>query len=52
MYSLFTKFIKKMSKEVKLTQRKYWVGNQTIKDASEGKLSLHQISGIDLLDLV
>lgn len=52
MYSLFTKFIKKMSKEVKLTQRKYWVGNQTIKDASEGKLSLHHISGIDLLDLV
>lgn len=50
-YKLFTTYIKKSCKKIKLTQRTFWVGNLTIDRAKKGEIQLLPISNIDLLTL-
>jgi hypothetical protein len=48
-YKLFTTYIKEICEKVKLGQRVFWIGKQTIDKAKKGEIQLLSISNIDVL---
>jgi hypothetical protein len=51
-YKQMTTFIRSIAKPVKLSQRTYWLGKETINKAKKDEVKLLPISGIELINLL